>query len=195
MEDLVYLSRKMIAYVFQPKEAMTFAYSILNKSPTDRKVQQLVYQLLADLIGPNYLKSTISFLQSEKKKTQAKSRLELCNRVIDKLKDDVKKLEALPQLKECYISQDKHYIAQLGHQKVMRKSMDEANSGSLISLIATTVSLKYGRGSFLSIKDEKSKATPMIEFSTAMELPKSEVCHPVYSAIQRVNYRMEKRGQ
>lgn len=194
MNDLVYISRKMISQVYQSEEAATFAYSLLNKNPTDKKVWSLVYELLAEIIGPNYLDTTISFLQTERKKTTAKSRLKLCDQVIAKLEKDINKLEALPRLKECYVSQNLRYIVHQGHQKVMRKSMDEANEGSLINFV-TKVSLKYGRGSFMTVNDEVTSPTPMVTHSTSMELPRSEVNHPVYGALQRISYRMAKRGE
>lgn len=194
IDDLVYISRKMISHVYQSEEAATFAYSLLNKNPTDKKVCSLVYELLAEIIGPNYLDTTISFMKAEKKKTKAKSRLKLCDQVIAKLERDIERLDALPRLKECYVSQNLRYIANQGHQKVMRKSMDEANEGSLINFV-TRVSLKYGRGSFMTVNDEVSNPTPMVTHSTSMELPRSEVHHPVHGALQRISYRMAKRGE
>lgn len=194
MDDLVFISRKMISQVYQSEEAATFAYSLLNKNPTDKNVWSLVYELLAEIIGPNYLDTTISFMKAEKRKTKAKSRLRLCEQVIAKLEMDIESLEALPRLKECYVSQNLRYIAQQGHQKVMRNSMDEANEGSLINFV-TKVSLKYGRGSFMTVNDEVTNPTPMVTHSTSMELPRSEVHHPVYGALQRISYRMAKRGE
>ena len=194
MDDLVYISRKMISQVYQSEEAATFAYSILNKNPADKKVWSLVYELLAEIIGPNYLDTTISFMKAEKKKTKARSRLKLCDQVIAKLERDIERLDALPRLKECYVSQNLRYLANQGHRKVMRKSMNEANEGSLINFV-TRVSLKYGRGSFMTVNDEVSNPTPMVTHSTSMELPRSEVHHPVYGALQRVSYRIAKRGE
>lgn len=194
MNDLVYISRKMISQVYQSEEAATFAYSLLNKKPTDKNVWSLVYELLADVIGPNYLDTTISFMEAEKNKTKAKSRLKLCNQVIAKLKKDIERLDALPRLKECYVSQNLRYIAHQGHKKVMRKSMNEANEESLINFV-TKVSLKYGRGSFMTVNDEVTSPTSMVTHSTSMELPRSEVYHPVYNALQRISYRMAKRGE
>ena len=72
--------------------------------------------------------------------------------------------------------------------------MDEANEGSLVNMF-TKVSLKYGRGSFFTVDDKISMPTPMVTHSTSMELPRSEAHHPVHGAIQRINYRMAKRGQ
>jgi hypothetical protein len=194
MDDLVYISRKMIAQVYQSKEAATFAYSLLNKNPTDKSVWSLVYELLAEIIGPNYLDTTISFMKAEKKKTKARSRLRLCDKIIAKLEKDIERLEAIPRLKECYVSQNHSYLAHREHQKMMRKSMDQANEGSLINFV-TRVSLKYGRGSFITVNDEVTNPTPMVTHSTSMELPRSEVHHPVYGALQRLNYRMAKRGE
>jgi len=192
--DLVYVSRKVIANVYQCEEAASLIYSMLNKNPRDKAIQSLVYEVLADIIGFNYVSSTIKFLEKKKQLTKAKSRIELCDKIIAKLELDIQKLDALPILKECYVSSNRAYIAQLAHQKVMRKSMDEASDGSLASMF-TKVSLKYGRGSFFTVNDQISSPTPMVTHSTSMELPRSEISHPVYAAMERLNYKLCKRGQ
>lgn len=192
--DIVYITRKVISNVYQCNEAASFVYSLLNKGPTNKGVQALVYEVMTDIIGPNYLASTIKFIEAKKAKTKAKSRIELCNRIIEELQSDIRELDALPPLEECCVPSSRTYIAQLGHQKVMRKSMDEASEGSLASMF-TKVSLKYGRGSFFSVNNEISSPTPMVTHSTSMELPRSEVHHPVYAAMERVNFKFCKRGK
>jgi len=194
LEDLIFISRKVISHVYQRNEVASLIYSLLNKGATNEKIQSLVFEIFTDIIGPDYLDSTIAFLKVEEKKTRAVCRKNLCKKAIANLEQKIAEFEALPRLKECYASQNKRYIANLGHQKVMRRSMEEANEGSLVNMF-TKVSLKYGRGSFFVVDRKISNATPMSTHSTSIELPRSEVHHPVYGAIQRMSYRMAKRGE
>lgn len=196
IEDILYICKKILGYIFDVNTICSLVYSVLTAKPNDIKVKDLVQDIFAGYIGMDYPSTTLEFLRNKLTTSALSDELkgDLKN-IIDAIESRQKIFQSLPRLKELSIPQKCTYQIALEESKKNNKLMEEAQKGSIVSKIATKISLKYGISCF-SYRDGKYSVPNILSsFSYSVELPRSEIFNPVSASMQRVSFRLAKRGE
>ena len=61
--------------------------------------------------------------------------------------------------------------------------------------LCSRVYLKYGKGSFHFVDGKYSETSTLSEFKAEFEEAKMDTFHPISAAIERVKYKLAKRGE
>lgn len=195
IDDILYICRKILGYLFDVKDLCSLIYSILTAKPKDPNVKGLVRDIFLKQIGMDYPGTTLQFLKEKLSATDLTEELESTLRdIIDALESHRNMIKSLPRLNELFVPQRLSYQISLEESKNMNKAMEAAQEGSITSLIATKIPLKYGR-SWFSYRDGKyCSPSNLSSFSHSVEIPRSEIDNPVSASMKRAEFRMAKRG-
>lgn len=191
--DCLYVCRKILGYVINPDQLCSLCFSILDKSPQDKKIKGLVYSVFKSHIGENYPGKTIEFMKDVSAHTKSKNRKILADQIVRDLESTEEVRNSLPSLKEMSPARQKYQRIMYEKQVKMGQEMEHAQKDSIISQLATKIYLKHGTGSFHLAGDQYSEVSKLGAYSTYMELPRSEVMHPVEAAMERFGFRIAKR--
>src|SRR3990172_5294148 len=147
-EDLLYIARKILGYVYFSNHQRSLTFSILDKSPRDKKIQELVSSIFVNHIGENYPDATLEFLKKEISKSKSKIKKKVAEDIIKRIVNDRDARRSLLRLKELIPPDQQTYLVLLEDHKNMQKAMVPAREKSPILSLATKVPLTYGKGSF-----------------------------------------------
>jgi len=194
-DDILFISRKILGYIFWPDLLCSLIYSILKKKDIDDEVRGLVINIFTDLIGRDYPRKTINFLNERiKESNQNKIECKACKIIIKSIEKYQNQLKELPRLKELIPPNKQCYQIALEESKKMAETMEQAQKKSIVQQLATKIPLKYGRAWFSYRQGKYGKPTPLSSFSRSVEIPRSELIEPISAAMIRVGFRLAKRG-
>ena len=191
--DLLFMARKVLGYISDPNTLCSLIFSLLDKSPRNRKLQELIYHILTDFIGRDYLTSTIKFLEQCISRSKSKIRSELTKEIINKLKHRQEEYRNLIRLNETIPTKRQTYLVKSEKARIIQRSMKSVQDKSAIRQIATTIRIKYGSGSFSFQDDSYTPILKYSSFSSSFELPASEMFHPINTAMKKIGMRLAKR--
>lgn len=192
--DCLYICRKVLGYVNTPQYLCSLCFSVLDAFPRKKDMQDLIYTIFRYHIGENHPGRTLEFLKNVLSETQSVNKKKVVSQIIKDIESYLAQRDSLPILKELVPSRQKSKKVYRESSKKMSKAMEEAQQNSFVSLIASKVILKQGTGSFQFMYGAYSEITKMGQFSEEIELPHSEITHPVDAALERINFRLAKRG-
>lgn len=193
LQDLLYIGRKILGYLIDSRTQCSLTLSLLDKSPRNNKIQSLVHSIFVDHIGRDYPGSTIEFLKHEVSTSKSKIKRDLAESVIAHIERDQAARTSLPHIREIVPPSQQTRQILLEQNKVMSRSMEKAQKGSIVNLFKK-IPIKHGLGSFSYMNDDYMPVSKLSEHSAYMELPASEMSHPVYAAIERAGFRRAKKG-
>jgi len=195
LDDVLYICRKILGYLLDVKTLCSLIYSVLTAKPKDKNVKSLVRDIFLNQIGMDYPGTTLEFLKEKLSATDLTVELESTLKdIIDVLESHQKRITSLPRLNELFVPQRLSYQISLEKSKNMNKAMEEAQEGSITSLIATKIPLKYGRSWFSYRNDKYCSPSNLSSVSHSIEIPRSEIDNPVSASMKRAGFRIAKRG-
>lgn len=194
-DDCVYICRRILGYTYQIDYLCTLCFSMLDKSPNNKNIKGLVYNVMGAHVGEEFSHRTLEFLKTAINQTKSKNKIEIAKLLIRDLEKSQKQRSNLSELQELYPSSRKAGILARESGKKMSIAMKEAEKHSVFLSIATRIQLKHGTGSFHFMNGDYSDFSKLAQFSESYEIPRSEISHHVDAAIQRFNLRRVKRGE
>jgi len=195
IDDVIYICRKILGYLFEVKTLCSTIYSVLTAKPNDLEVKALIRDIFLNQIGMDYPGTALEFLKGKLSTTDITVEIESeLKEWIGALESDQKTLSSLPRLNELVVPKKLSYQLALEENKKMSNAMEKAQEGSITSMIATRVPLKYGRSWFSYRNGKYSSPSNLTSFSQSFEIPRSEVDHPVSASMKRAGFRLSQRG-
>lgn len=194
-DDTVYICRKILGHVFEAKALRWLIYSVLDASPSTQRLRQLVENVMVDQIGKEYPTSTIEYLKLKSKTGPGKYRKLVASNALKKIRARERKLRALPRLEFLVPPTSQSRQVERASRASMSMTMNDVQKESPFLSVVTHIHLKYGNGSFSYINGSYTPVSKLSEFSTSIELPRSEISHSVLAALQRIEFRQVKRGE
>ena len=195
LEELLYVCRKILGYVYNADVLQNLFYSILTAIIKQNQAIQLVSSIFVTYIAKEYPESTLKFLKDKRKTDEDPKELsEIVTQLITKIEYSIAPRTELQQLQELTISNQQHHQIQLAQQKYMNQLMEKEPEGSITSLFSKMY-LKYGKGSFNRYGGHYSQPSTMSSHSHSMQIPTSESYQPVHAALHRINFRQAKKGR
>jgi len=194
-DDVLYICRKILGYLFEVKTLCSFIFSVLTAKANDTNVKGLLHDIFLNHIGMDFPGTTLEFLKERLSVLDLNKELETTIRnIVDALESRQKKLNSLPRLNELSVPTRYSYQISLEESKNMSKAMEKAQEGSITSMIATKIPLKYGRSWFSYRNGKYCSPSNLSSFSHSFEVPRSEIDSPVSASMQRAGFRLAKRG-
>lgn len=193
-DDCLFICRKILGYVIAPEYLCSLCFSVLDAFPRNKDIQSLIYSIFSSHIGENHPGRTIDFLKMVLSETKSINKQNLASQVIEDIETYHAYMDELPRLKELAPARQKSLKIFRESAKKMEAAMVDAQKDSIVSMIATKIIMKQGTGSFHFMGGAYSEISKMGKFSEQIEIPHSEVTHPVDAALERMNFRLAKRG-
>jgi hypothetical protein len=194
-EDCLYICRKVLGYVISSEYLCSLCFSILDKSPRNKKLKGLIYSVFRSHIGENYPGRTIEFLKKVSSQTKSINKKQVADQVVEDIENYFSERESLPKLNELIAPKQRSQKIFIESNKKMKAAMEEAQQNSIVSMIASRIVLKHGKGSFHFMDGKYSNISKLGLYSKNMEMPHAEITHPVDAALERMNFRLVERGQ
>lgn len=186
--DIEFITRKIIGFVYGKDMLTSLLYSILETKHTEKDVVQLVGSNLVNDVIFNYY-SAIDFLK-EKKKEAVKPLKKIIDEIIMHGERFYEAYSDLDILKEFQPSERRlNYMNNLQSKK-FRKDYEENqdNENSFLSVIPT-VHFRSGKTSFAKFEGEYSGHMEPKLISHSAEMPRGEFIDPVGQKIIRLEGR------
>jgi hypothetical protein len=194
-DDLVFLCKKILGYVFGAEEIFSLLHSIVMNFAMNEIMIDMVCQIYRNFLGKDYSQTTINLLEEELCENSSLID-ERYQGVINFLKQKRESYSSLPRLNELQYSLRQKRLIQVEESKSMIDIQKRAEKDSFMSVLGmNTIKLKYGIGSFHYIDGEYSVIHKLGKFSSSIEIPNTEITQPVSSALMRISYRLAKRKQ
>ena len=194
--NLEYICRKILGYLYEPITLCSLIFSIYESNPENKDIQNLIFSIFIDILGKDYSETVLKFLEEKLTEyNQFENIKNFINSIIETIKKQQEQLNSLTKLKEFLMPRKFAYQISLEENKKINRFMEQAQKNSIISLIATKIPLKYGRGWFGYGNEKYSTPSKLTSIIHAVELPRSEMTHPVSAALRRFRFRLSKRGK
>lgn len=191
--DLLYVVRRMLGFLIEPKQMITLALSLLELRNSKERVLPFLRWVLYEEIGYDYPGTTSDALkQRAAHETDADVR-ELLGSIAAQLEADMSALEALPRLRELKVPMALRRDLAKARAKEMQSSIHEAQKRSVFAQIVTQVHIKAGETSFQHHGESWSEPMHFASHSVSFEMPRREVLDPVGNAYRRLQLRTAKR--
>jgi hypothetical protein len=177
--DLLYLVKRMLGFLLEPKQMISLALSLLDLRNAKERVLPFLRWMLYEEIGYDYPGTTSDALQK---------------RAAQELDADVRKLlGALPRLRELRVPMALRRDLAKARAKAMQSSIREAQKQSVFARLVTHVHIKAGETSFQHHGDSWTEPMHFASHSVSFEMPRREVLDPVGNAYRRLQLRTAKR--
>jgi len=192
-DDIVFLCKKILGYVYGAEEIFSLLHSIVMNFAMSEIMIEMVCQIYRNFLGKDYTQTTIDFLEMELCKNSSLID-ERYQGVINFLKQKQELYSSLPRLSELQYSLRQKRLIQVEESKSMIELQKQTEKDSFMSVLGmSTIKLKHGIGSFHYMDGEYSAIHKLGEFSSSIEIPNTEITQPVSSALMRMHYRLAKR--
>ncbi|MCW8922267.1 MAG: hypothetical protein OQK69_01370 [Gammaproteobacteria bacterium] len=193
--DCLYICRKILGYVISSEYLCSLCFSVFDAFPRNKKIQGLIYEVFRFHIGASYPGKTIEFLKDVSSQTKSKNKKEVASQVVQDIENYYSQVDNLSKLKEMVAPRQRMHKIHIERNKKMAVAMEESQSKSPFMSMVSKVMIKHGTGSFYFMNGKYSEINKMGKFSTTMEIPHTEITHPVDSAMDSMNFRLARRGE
>jgi len=195
-DDLKYICRKILGYLYEPITLCSLIFSIYESNPENKDIKSLIFPIFIDILGKDYSGTVLKFLEEKLTEyNQFENTKNFINSISESIKKKHEQLNSLTRLKEFLLPRKFAYQISLEENKKMNIIMEQAQKNSIVNLIATKIPLKYGKGWFGYVNGKYMTPSKLTSFSHAVELPRSEMTHPVSAALRRFGFRLAKRDE
>ena len=194
-EELLYVCRKILGYVYLADVLQNLFYSILTTIIENNDAVRLIGSIFVTYIAKEYPTSTLAFLQDKQTNDERNRKSsEIISELIRDIELNIASRKELPKLNEITVSNKVKYQITLAKYNCDNQAMEEAQKGSFLDCV-TKINLKYGKGSFNRFGGQYSQPSKLSSISHSMDIPTSESYQPVHAALHRINFRQAKKGQ
>lgn len=191
--DLLYLVKRMLGFLLEPKQMISLALSLLDLRNAKERVLPFLRWMLYEEIGYDYPGTTSDALQKRAAQEIDADVRKLLGNIAEQLKADMSALEALPRLRELRVSMALRRDLAKARAKAMQSSIREAQKQSVFARLVTHVHIKAGETSFQHHGDSWTEPMHFASHSVSFEMPRREVLDPVGNAYRRLQLRTAKR--
>ena len=168
---------------------------MLAATPRKKHAQSLVFRLFINHVGRDFTFTTINFLKGKIKSSGSENVKRVLSEAVAVLEDKFNKKKDLQILNETIPPTALIRLASTEHSKMMNKSMKDSKPKNSLLNFVTQIPLKFGTGWFNLHEEQYGQTTKLQGHSISIEMPSSEVCHPVDAAIERYNFRLAKKDK
>lgn len=194
-EDILYVIRKILGYVFNFDQSATLIFSLLKHPTLSKSSRDLVATVFVDHIGDNHPQRMVEYCERHLKLPDLNDNEKVVLQVVaSKLKSISQTLNSLPMLLELRPKLDVVFAIEKERDKKISEAMEGAEKQSKLLSMVKKISLKHGRGWFSYMNGVFSDISNLQQFSESYELPKSDVLDVINASVHRHGFRKAKRG-
>lgn len=191
--DLLYLAKRMLGYLLEPKQMLSLALSLLESRDAKVRVFPLLRWMLYEQLGYDHPGTTSDALQKRAEQETDADTKELLGSIAARLEADMAALQALPRLRELEVPMALRRDFSKARAKVMQRSIREAQKQSVFAQLATQIHIKAGETSFQHQGESWTEPMHFASHSVSFEMPRREALDPVGNAYRRLQLRTTKR--
>lgn len=191
--DLLYLVKRMLGFLLEPKQMISLALSLLDLRNAKRRVLPFLRWMLYEEIGYDYPGTTSDALKNRSAQEMDADVRELLSSIAAQLEADMSALEALPRLRELQVPMALRRDLAKARAKAMQSSIREAQKQSVFARLVTQVHVKAGETSFQHFGESWTEPMHFASHSVSFEMPRREVLDPIGNAYRRLQLRTTKR--
>lgn len=192
-EDLLFLARRMLGYVYDREQLTSLALSMLLSNEPEKRIYPVLRALLIDEIGYDYPGSTSAACRKAAEAASTGSQKDFLLMVADAIDQVVNAQTSLPRLNELRPPVRLRGLFARARAKQMNESFEEASQNSIWRQVATRITIKAGRGTFSYRDANYGPSTKLSSMSHSIELPRREAFDPIGNSIRHLGFRLAKR--
>ena len=193
-EELVFLVRRILGYLFGHDIVLPLVFSLLNARDAKDRTYGLFVGVVRDRLGYDYPEETLAFLKQKEQAASDPAAKELCSVLVREIEARHAAERALPVLKEFYPSPEKVRRFSKERHRQMAEAMERANQESVLRQLVTEIPLKAGRRTFSKFNSKYSDVSRLKGISHYIPIPRTEIADPMGSARERYLFRRAKKG-
>lgn len=193
-EDFILLARRMLGYIFTVEPLLSLTFSLLTTDASITRTFSLVYSLLTNEVGKNYLKNTLDEIDS-RIDTAAPDLRNMLEKAKNELVSYRDQIADLPLRQELIPPFQLRRALMLNQASENRKLMEASKEKSVFLMITKQIKLKAGLGSFTVNNGNVSDISYLNSFSYETPLPRRYISDPIQYEIDGFMYRTAKKGQ
>ena len=193
ISELLYILRKSLANFYTIEMLSTIALSILAVRVNDENVVRLINEFFTNNIAYEYYHSSVEILDQKILSSDDEMKNVLIS-IKRSVTEKYQNIFVLPPLKELRNSNQKYVQLEKARATTFQKAMDSANNKSVFLSMVTTTPLKYGNKFTSYFKGSYQPPSKLSQLSHSIEIPLSEILHPVHSAFDKFHFRRVKKG-
>ena len=191
--DLWYLAKRTLGFLLDPKQMLSLALSLLALRDAKVRVFPLLRWMLYEQLGYDHPGTTSDALQKQAGQETDADIKELLGSIAARLDADMAELQALPRLRELEVPMALRRDFAKARDKVMQRSMRDAQKQSVFAQLLKRVHIKAGETSFQHQGESWTEPMHFASHSVSFEMPRREVLDPVGNAYRRLQLRTTKR--
>ena len=192
-EDLLFLARRMIGYVYDRAQLTSLTLSmLLSKEPATR-IYPVLHSMLVDEIGYDYPGSTANACRKTAETDAMHAHRDFLLKTAETIDQIANTQSSLPILNELRPPTKLRRLFARARAKQMNESIEEADANSIFRQIATHIPIKAGRGTFSYRNADYGPSMKLSSTSHSIELPRREAFDPVGNSIRHLGFRLAKR--
>lgn len=193
IEDLLFLARRMIGYVYDRAQLTSLALSMLKSTDATKRIYPVLYPLLVDEIGYDYPESTSEACRSAAEANFTRDHKEFLVRVADAIDQALEAQTALPIRNEFRPPSRLRRLFARARAIQMNESLEASRGNSILRQFANQVSVKAGQGAFSYRDANYGPSMKFASMSHSIELPRREAFDPIGNSIRHFRFRLAKR--
>ncbi|HBD9450162.1 TPA: hypothetical protein KLD84_000247 [Legionella pneumophila] len=197
LNDLLYIVRKILGYVYDNESAILLIASILKMKKISSSVEKIIYETLAEIYGDRVPLKTKTILENLLKSDYKYSRKarSIINTCIDCISNKMERIDILGKLNELQPNVDYQIKLSQAFQKFISKASDDALGDSPLISSVNRVKIKTGNGWFQYSNGNYSQIAQMQKFTHTVEFPREMMLDEIGSVIQRTAFQQAKRNE
>ncbi|BCT15861.1 hypothetical protein R1TS_38890 [Enterobacter cloacae] len=196
--DFIFLVRRTLGYITNEKHLMSSILSLLNIDNANKRTDKIVLSVISNEIALDYPNYVIDVIRECKNKIRNKRNrtLKIYDEILVRTEDYLNSLKIHPRIKEFEPPSAYVLSFQKERNKVMAKTQEAINEGSLVFKIATRIQLKAGIASFYYNDDfgsGYSEPSYLHPFSSSYSLPRRYVMDNVGYELRTIMLKTAKK--
>lgn len=194
-EDLLFLARRMLGYVYDREQLTSLALSMLLSNEPEKRIYPVLRALLIDEIGYDYPGSTSAACRKAAEAASTGSQKDFLLMVAEAIDQVVNAQSSLPMLNELRPPTRLRGLFARARAKQMNESFEEASQNSIWRQVATRITIKAGRGTFSYRDANYGPSMKLSSMSHSIELPRREAFDPIGNSIRHLGFRLAQRDE
>lgn len=191
--DLLYLAKRMLGFLLEPKQMLSLALSLLDLRNAKGRVLPFLRWMLYEELGYDYPGTTSDALQKRARQETDADIRDLLGSIAAQLEADTAALQALPRLRELAVPMALRRDFAKARAKAMQSSIRDAQKQSVFAQLTTQVHIKAGETSFQHQGESWTEPLHFASHSVSFEMPRREALDPIGNAYRRLQLRTTKR--
>ena len=194
-DDIIFLSRKLLGYIYDIKTLCELFDSILQIKLNDETITNIIINVIFRLAS-EYKYPVLKYFKERQLSVEDDCIKRVYNETIPNLEKICEIKNKEKQFPEFVATYEQRAAVTKKRNEDNEELIKNTNSKSVVMSIFKPVTILYGQGFCYNVDDKsESKSSNFARFEESFYLSKKDIFCPVHSEMERFFFRIAKRGE